>query len=97
MEDGVRERPGIPFIGRLRPRRACLGREAHRETRRDGRGRCAAEEGDDQWVPLVSGGERALCVGQADCGARGAGPAREGENGGALLGCAGRAGVWVLG
>ena len=78
------------------PGRACPGWEARRETRRDGHGRCAAEEGDDQWVPLVSGGERALCAGQADCGARGAGPAREGGNGGALLGCAGRAGVWAL-
>ena len=59
MEDGVRERPGIPFIGRLRPRRACPGREARRETRRDGRGRCATEEagdGDDKWVRSVSGG-----------------------------------------
>ena len=50
------------------PGRACTGWEAHRETRCDGRGRCTAEEGDDQWVPLVSGGERALCSGQADCG-----------------------------
>ena len=41
MEDGVRERPGIPFIGRLRPRRACLGRKARRESRRAGRGRYA--------------------------------------------------------
>jgi len=41
MEDGVRERLGIPFIGRLRPRRACPGREARRESRRARRGHCA--------------------------------------------------------
>ena len=73
MGDGVRERPGIPYIGRLRPRRACPGREAHRETRRDGRGRCARgkrEVGDDRWARPVSvaGGDgeaRAACAGRA--------------------------------
>ena len=35
------ERPGILFIGRLRPRRACPGRKARRGSRRDGRSHCA--------------------------------------------------------
>jgi len=41
VEDGVRERPGIPFIGRLRPRHACPGRKARRESRRARCGRGA--------------------------------------------------------
>jgi len=66
------------------PGRACPGWEARRETRRDGRGRCAAEEGDDRRARAVSERGRRTGVGGASdaLGPGGRERARAEESGG---------------